>query len=112
MIKYGVGRGSLFVRAPSVRQLPYLVPTIALAVLACAAPFVAAPVLAVLAAYVLVLAVGAVRLAPRDPHLAVALLVLTHAGYALGVAAGAAVELWPGPRREPAADAVAADAAP
>lgn len=112
MVKYGVGRGSLFVRAPSVRQLPYLVPTVALAVLACAAPFVAAPVLAVLAAYALVVVVGAVRLAPRGPHLALALLVLTHAGYALGVAAGAAVELWPRARRAPARDTVPADAAP
>jgi hypothetical protein len=40
------------------------------------------------------------------------LLVLTHAGYALGVAAGAAVELWPRARREPVADTVTADAAP
>jgi len=112
MVKYGVGRGSLFVRAPSLHQLPYLVPSLALAVLACAAPFVAAPVLAVLGAYALVVAVGAVRLAPRGPHLALALLVLTHAGYALGVAAGAAVELWPRGRRVPAPETAPADAAP
>jgi hypothetical protein len=66
----------------------------------------------VLAVYAVVVAVGAVRLAPRRPHLTLALLVLTHAGYAFGVAAGAAVELWPRARPEPAADAVPADAAP
>jgi hypothetical protein len=113
MVKYGVGRGSLFVRAPSLRQLPYLVPTLALAALACAAPFVAAPVLAVLAAYAVVVTVGALRLAPRGPHLALALIVLTHGGYALGVAAGAAVELWPRAGRAPAAEPVSApDAVP
>src|SRR6185312_15516160 len=90
MVKYGVGRGSLAVRAPGWRQVPYLLPTIALAVLAAAAPFVPLPVVAVLAGYGVVVAAGAVRLAPRLPHLALALLVLTHAGYALGVGAGAA----------------------
>ena len=81
--------------------------------LAGAALLAPAPVLGVIAAYALVVAVGAVRLAPMRPHVALAMLVLTHAGYALGVAAGAAVELWPRrPQPEPAADTVPADAAP
>ncbi len=94
MAKYGFGRGQMLVRAFSVRQLVYTLPTLLLATVLAVAFLAPLLGLAAVGLYLLLLAVaslyfGRVHAAPA----ALALFLATHLGYSLGLVGGTAHEL-------------------
>jgi cellulose synthase/poly-beta-1,6-N-acetylglucosamine synthase-like glycosyltransferase len=94
MLQYGFGRGQMLVRAFSWDQVPFAVPSVLLAAFPAAVIVVPMVAGAAAAAYLFIVAAGAVGLAGvRTAPTAAALLAATHFGYALGLIAGVAYDI-------------------
>jgi hypothetical protein len=94
MFKYGLGRGQIIARRPTLDQIPYLTPWFAMVLLAAMAAFAPLLAIACVGAYLVLLAVAAGRLGGvRYGPAAFALILGTHVQYAAGVAAGIGYEV-------------------
>jgi O-antigen/teichoic acid export membrane protein/GT2 family glycosyltransferase len=95
MLKYGLGRGQVMVRAPSLDQLPYGLPALTVVTILALAPFFPLVALVAAGAYLGLLTAAAVALSPsaRLVPVALALLAGTHICYGIGVAGGFLYEL-------------------
>ena len=89
----------MLIRAPSLAQLPYVIPALAAILLGATLAFGPRMLdVGLLLAYFAVLGIGALTMAGlREAPTVFVLLLATHVGYASGIAGGVAYELFRSP---------------